>query len=311
MVTPELASTTGELALDCRCWLAEGILWCPQRQLLFWTDIHASQLWMGRPSEDGTLSRADVRSWLLPDRLGCLAFTRSGSLLLGLAKGLYLFDVDANIDGVSDAPPLVALAPVEPAEPRTRINDGRCDRAGHFVFGTMNEDRMRDSIGSLYQFSRYGLRRLDLPGFAIPNSICFSLDGGTLYYSDTKHPHILCCDYDAPSATVRNARLFATLPSGCPDGSTIDAEGCLWNAQWGAARVVRYTPRGSEDHVVPVPAKHPTCVAFGGERLDTLFITTARDGLTSEELDACPQAGGIFRCVPGVRGVPECTVLLT
>jgi sugar lactone lactonase YvrE len=244
------------------------------------------------------------RYWPLPDRLGCFAFCESGQLLLGLAKGLYLAELDLS----SDAPPvLTPVMAVEAHEPRTRINDGRCDRAGNFVFGTLNEDRAREPIGSFYQYSaRHDLRRLKLGGVAIPNSICFSIDGGTLYYCDTQQPRILCCDYDADSATVSNSRLFAEVNEGSPDGSTLDAEGYLWNAQWGAARVVRYAPQGEIDRIVTVPTMHPSCVAFGGEQLDQLFITTAREGLGDEALQRVPESGGVYRrYASGFRGLPE------
>jgi L-arabinonolactonase len=287
-----------ELVVDCRCVLGESILWCPRREVLWWTDIQSSRLWMHRPESRRT------RSWNLPDRLGCLALCESGKLLLGLAKGLFL----ADADWISDEPPeLSSLAPVEADEPRTRINDGRCDRAGNLVFGTFNEHPTHHPIGSFYQYSQRGLRRLDLGGVAIPNSICFSPDGDTLYYCDSTQPRILCCDYDAGTAQVAQCREFAALPErgSCADGSTIDSEGFLWNAQWGAAQVVRYTPRGQIDRVVPVPAKNPSCVAFGGRQLDQIYISTARIGLSAEDLGRLEQSGGVYRWHSPVNGLPE------
>ncbi len=278
------------LAIDTRCGLGEGILWCPRHQALLWTDIQGSRLWMHRPAQQLT------QSWSLPDRLGSLALCDSEHLLLGLAKGLYLTPFPAEAGALE---PLTLLAAAEAQQPRTRVNDGRCDRAGNFVFGTLNEHASHEPIGSFYQYSaRHGLRRLGLGGVATPNSICFSIDGGTLYYCDTRQRRILCCDYDADSATVANSRLFAAVTEGSPDGSTIDAEGRLWNAQWGAARVVRYTPQGSIERTIHLPAKNPSCLAFGGERLDQLFITTARD----EE----PHSGGVYHWhEPGLRGLSE------
>lgn len=292
------------LAVDARCILGEGILWCEQRGVLLWTDIHGKNLWMHRPTQSLKSDAAQTRCWSLPDRLCSFALCDSEHLLLGLAKGLYLarFDVEAG-----PLMPFTLLTLVEANEPRTRINDGRCDRAGNFVFGTLNEHPAREPIGSFYQYSaRHGLRRLDLGGVAIPNSICFSIDGGTLYYCDTEQPHILCCDYDAESAAVSRSRLFAEVDEGSPDGSTLDAEGYLWNAQWGASRVVRYTPQGDMDRIVPVPAEHPSCVAFGGEHLDQLFITTAREGLGNKALQRVPESGGVYRWhEAGFRGLPE------
>lgn len=292
------AEEFAELAVDCRCIVGEGILWCPRRGALLWTDIQSKLLWMHSPKNRKT------RYWSLPDRLGSLALCKSGKLLLGLAKGLFLADVDET----SHHPlALSLLTPVENGEPRTRINDGRCDRAGNFVFGTLNEDAAREPIGSFYQYSARGLRRLDLGGVAIPNSICFSLDGGTLYYCDTPQPRILCCDYDAESAQTANSRVFVTLPQtgGGADGSIIDAEGCLWNAQWGGSRVVRYTPQGKIDRVINVPAKQPSCAAFGGEHLDQLYITSARENLSPDELERVPESGGVYRWASNFHGVIE------
>jgi L-arabinonolactonase len=228
-----------------------------------------------------------TRRWDLPDRLGCLAL-QSGRLLLGLANDLFLADLDVDSD---DAPRLSPLTPVEIHERRTRINDGRVDRAGNFVFGTLNEDVAKHPIGSFYQYSAPGLQRLKLGDVAIPNGVCFSRDGRTMYYCDSMPPRILCCDYDAETAHTSQCRIFAEVcvAGSCADGSTIDAEGCLWNAQWGAARVVRYTPKGAIDRVVYVPAKNPSCVALGGTMLDQLYITTARLDINADELEELPE----------------------
>jgi L-arabinonolactonase len=202
----------------------------------------------------------------------------------------------------------VLLTEVEPGVPHTRVNDGRTDRAGNLVFGTMNEDVGRQKIGSFYQFSaRHGLRRLALPSVVIPNSICFSPDGRTMYFCDSLERRIMQCTYDAATAAVTAIREFVAFDShqGAPDGSIVDADGCLWNAEWGAARVRRYTPAGRVDRDIAVPAKNPTCVAFGGSRLDELYITSSRQELTEEQLAATPQNGGVFRAVPGVAGLPD------
>src|SRR6476620_6173172 len=152
------------LAVDCRCTLGEGLVWSPRLRSLLWTDIEKSTLWMYRPHDRLT------RHWSVPDRVGSFALCESGRLLLGLAKSLAFADLDLAFG--SDLP-VKSVLPIEPQIARTRINDGRTDRAGNFVFGTMNEDH-RPANGSFYQYSsRFGLRRLDLGGVAIPNSICF------------------------------------------------------------------------------------------------------------------------------------------
>ena len=291
------ATATARLAVDSRCMLGEGVLWDGSRSLLLWTDIQSSRLWIHARGE----------SWWLqmPSRLGCFALCEKGELLLGLEKGLYLMESDPQLRSAA-APKL--LAPVEVDDRRTRVNDGRCDRSGRFVFGTMNEDGTGATAGSFYQYcSQRGLRRLSLEPVAIANSICFSLDGTTLYFCDSLQRHILCCDYDSESAQVANVRPFTAIAKpASADGSTIDAAGFLWNAQWGAGQVVRYAPDGTLERVVRVPVSHPSCVAFGGAALDVLYVTTARQGLTEEQLAREPDSGGLYALpLADVRGLPE------
>jgi len=292
-----------ELEVDCRCELGECVLWSPPLQALFWTDITGRRLWSHRPA-DGVLRHFDV-----PAKLGCFGFLDDGRLLLGLAKGLSLAELDP---GAAQGLRLTHLVDVEPDIGHTRVNDGRADRHGNFVFGTMSD---RDSIahrGNWYQFSfGHGLRRLALPSAAIPNSICFSRDGGTLYFCDSRAPEILCCDYEPKAARVSNVRVFARLShaAGSPDGSAIDADGCLWNAQWGASRVVCYARDGSELGHVTVPVKNPSCCAFGGAAFDRLYVSTAREDMSPAELGSMPLAGGVFgAAIPGAQGLPESLV---
>jgi L-arabinonolactonase len=271
--------------------LGEGLQWHAQSRRWWWTDIESSVLHAWSPHSDTALSCR------LPDRLGCFAHTRSGRLLLGLAKRLCLGSL-ADLGGagaVSMA--LEQLAAVDALEPRTRINDGRTDRRGYFVFGTLNEARERRPIGSFYQYSmQHGLRRLALPAVAISNSICFSLDGRTMYFCDTLTQTISQCDYDAESAQVANIRPFVHMDDkeAWPDGSVIDAEGCLWNAQWGAARVLRYASDGSVLQRFTLPVKNPSCPALGGDALDQLMVTTARQDLSREQLSLMPRSGSLF-----------------
>jgi L-arabinonolactonase len=290
---------TATLAIDCRCTLGEGVVWCERRGAVLWTDIEGSRFWMHVPEQELT------RSWRLPDRLGSFAVCESGRLLLGLAKGLAVADIDA---APQDNLPVTPLVAVEASLP-TRINDGRTDRAGNFVFGTMDDEHKETAIGSFYQYSRaHGLRRLDLDRVAIANSICFSPDGRTMYFCDSPRRRIMQCDYDSESARASNVREFAHLTShtGSPDGSTVDADAGLWNAAWGASMVRRYTPDGRLDRQIAVPVKNPTCVSFGGRDLDELYVTSARQEMTPRELETTPQAGGIYRIVPrNIRGLKD------
>ncbi|WP_017909523.1 SMP-30/gluconolactonase/LRE family protein [Xanthomonas sp. SHU 199] len=292
---------TATLAVDSRCAHGEGMLWCERRGVLFWVDISGRRLWRHDPASNVS------RHWDLPDRPGCLGLFDDGRLLLALAKGVYAADPDAAAEADSTLP-LQHLADVEPERDDTRSNDGRADRHGNFVFGTMSEREDQAPVGSFYQWSaRHGLRRLPLPGVAIPNAICFSADGRTLYYCDSVQPRILCCDYDPDSAHTANSRVFAELDhAGAePDGAIVDAEGHLWNAQWRAWQVVRYRPDGSVERRVALPVKHPTCPALGGADGGTLYLSTSRQDHSEDELARTPQAGGVYVAAVGIAGLPE------
>jgi L-arabinonolactonase len=286
-----------ELIVDARCELGEGPVWDGGRARLWWTDIDGRALWRFDPST-GETQRVSP-----PDRVGFLAVAADGRLLLGTAKALF---IGVPADGSLTAS---RLAEVEPDRPYTRVNDGRVDRSGNVVFGTMDERHPRLPVGSFYQYSSaHGLRRLDLPHCAVANSICFSPDGRTIYFTDTPTNIIRRGDYDADAAAVTAVREFATLGAdqGHPDGSIVDADGCVWNAAWGGAVVRRFTPDGRLDREEPVPTKNPTCPAFGGADLGTLYVTSSRQQHSPDELARTPHAGGVFALrIPGICGIPD------
>jgi L-arabinonolactonase len=285
-----------ELVVDGRHVLGEGIVWNERSGRLLWTDIESSELWSHDP-QSGALER-----WPLPERLCSMALTSSDQrLLLGLASGLAFFDlVTAELTHICE---------VEPHLPTTRLNDGRVDRQGRFVFGMFNQaSDPKHPIGGFYRLNHdLGVERLPLGDVAIANSICFSPDGRTMYYADSATREIRCCDYDPGSGQVANLRVFvhADAAPGDPDGSTIDAEGYLWSTRWGAGQVVRFAPDGSIDRVLDLPAPQPTCPAFGGPGLDVLYVTSATTGLSARQLAETSASGGVFAHMPGVRGLPE------
>ena len=278
-----------ELIVDAQNALGECILWCERTQSLLWTDILGRKLWRHRPSSGGT------QHWDMPERLASFALTGSeGRLLLGLESRIAWFDFASG--------DILTIVEVESEVEGTRVNDGRCDRQGRFVFGTMNEAIGRAPIGRFYRLGHtLQLEELPLAPVAIANSICFSPDGGTMYFCDSLSGMIRCCDY---GDEVGGERIFAHLPPGCgePDGSAIDADGYLWNAEWGAGRLVRYRPDGSIDRAVAVPVSQPTCPAFGGPELNQLYVTSALVDL----LEAERYAGGVFGMpVTDAVGLPE------
>jgi len=286
-------TATATLLVDARDTLGEGATWCARSGRLYWTDIEGARLSRYDP-RDGSHA-----TWEMPERLGCFALCEdAGTLLLGLASRLAFFDPETGA--------IESIVDVEPGL-NTRVNDGRCDRQGRFVFGTKDEGSPLQAIGGFYRLNRdLTLERLPLPAPAISNSIAFSPDGSTMYYCDTPTREIHACDYGA-DGTIANQRLFATLTdqTGAPDGSTVDAEGGLWNAQWGGARVVRYGADGRETERVKIPTAQPSCVTLGGARLDTLYVTSARAEMDEAALAGDPHAGGVFAArIDGV-GVAE------
>jgi len=290
------AASTASLVFDGKHQLGEGVLWCQRTQSLLWTDILGASLWRLTPATGAT------QSWSMPERLATFALSEDDDrLLLGLASQLAWF----RFSDQSVTP----ICAVEAELPHTRVNDGRCDRFGRFVFGTKNDAADMAACASFYRLnSDLTLERLALPPVAISNSICFSPDGRIMYYCDSLSRKIHCCDYDTAAGTISNQRLFADLSEqpGEPDGSAIDSQGYLWNAQWGGRRVLRFAPDGSIERLLHMPVAQPSCVAFGGNDLDDLYITSARESLSPAALLAEPAAGGLFRQhVADVQGLPE------
>jgi sugar lactone lactonase YvrE len=162
-------------------------------------------------------------------------------------------------------------------------------------------------IGSVYSYDGSGPPRVLFGGVRISNSLAFSPDGRKMFFADTPRRCIEICDYAPDSGAVGARRPFVSSfeGAGYPDGSTVDAEGCLWNAEWGGGRVVRYTPAGRIDRAVALPCRNVTCCAFGGRDLRTLYVTTARHGLTPGQLVSEPYAGSLFAIDAGVTGLPD------
>lgn len=283
------------LLIDAKNQLGECVLWCDRSRRVFWTDILAARL------HAYSVVDGEMQTWEMPERLSCFALTESDDrLLLGLASRLAFFDLSSGL--------VTPICPVEDHLPTTRINDGRCDRQGRFVFGTMNEAPGKPAIGGFYRLNTdLSLQRLPLPAVSISNSICFSPDGKSMYYCDSLQRVIYRWDgYAQGSAGQQHKLVDLSDEVAEPDGSTIDADGFLWNAQWAAGRVVRYAQDGSVDRVMTLPASQPSCVCLGGEKFEQLFVTSARQSLSVDDIAAQPLAGGLFHAqLQGVHGLAE------
>lgn len=286
-------SLQAEIVVDGKNELGEGVVWSSAHGEVQWTDILGRRFWTYSPSDGAT------RSVALPDRLACFAPLGGTSLLAGFAGGLEVFDLKSGARR--------PIAAIEPDRPTTRVNDGKLDRRGRLVFGTMDEDpNGARPIGQVYAYEGGTSPRALVSGVRIANSIAFSPDGRRMYFADTPTKVIRCYDYDLDSGDLSGERTFATVEGpGFPDGSTVDADGCLWNAEWGGGRVVRYTPDGRVDRSVALPCSQVTCCAFGGAMLDRLYVTTARTGLDAAALAREPHAGALFIIDAGVTGLAD------
>ena len=187
-----------------------------------------------------------------------------------------------------------------------RLNDGKCDRMGRFWVGSMH-DTQREPLGTLYRLDPDGHCTAKLDGFVLPNAICFSPDDRNMYFADTHNQMIWVFDYDIDEGEISNRRVFKdwTHQKGRPDGATVDAEGFIWNCMVTTGELVRLAPDGRVDRTIQMPVTHPTCPAFGGDELDTLYITSHSQRFTPAQQAAEPLAGALFAVDVGVRGLPE------
>jgi len=279
---------------DRPCVLGEGPLWHPARGQLFWFDIIGKRLL--------TRDADGPRDWAFDRHVSAAGWIDLHTLLIASETDLMRFSLH---DGSAET--LVAL---EADNPATRSNDGRADPQGGFWIGTMGK-RAEPGAGTLYRFWRGELRPLR-DGLSIPNATSFAPDGRTAYFADTAAHVVWRIPLDADGWPEAAWEVFLDHgESGInPDGAVVDAEGCLVVAEWGGARVARYAPTGElvEEFRLPVP--QPSCPAFGGDTLSTLYVTTARQGLPGDALDAAPLSGQTLRLDTGLTGLAEHRVML-
>ena len=281
-----------EFAHWARCELAEGPVWDVDRQVLRWVDILAGRVYSFDPQADTHISfDAGVP-------VGAVGLTRSGRLVLALVDGFALADQDGQR--------LTRLPGFGVDRAVIRFNDGKPDPWGNFCAGTMAWDEKNGPPCSLYRLSPNGTVTELVGGVGLSNGLDWTDDRKLFYYADSNVGRVDLFDTDPDTGALSGWRPFVTVPEadGVPDGLTLDAEGCLWLAVWDAGEVRRYTPDGRLDTVVRVPARQVTSAAFGDDDLGTLYITTAREGLTDADRSAQPHAGDIFACRPGVTGRP-------
>ncbi|MFL4470544.1 SMP-30/gluconolactonase/LRE family protein [Tateyamaria armeniaca] len=272
---------------DHTCALGEGPLWHPTRKCLFWFDILGKTLHI----------KGDARqSWGFDEHVSAAGWVDDVALLMASASGLWRFDIS---NGKRDL-----IAPLEADNPTTRSNDGRADPKGGFWIGTMGL-KSEARAGAIYRYYRGEVRQL-FDRITISNAICFAPDGGTAYFADTFSQRIQKVALDKDGWPKGDPEVFVDLRADNlnPDGAVVDADGNLWNAQWGAGRIACYDPEGNFKRSLSVPASQTTCPAFGGADLGTLFVTSASNGVDEG------QGGMTFSTDAGIKGQQEHQVIL-
>jgi len=264
------------------CTLGEGPVWSDRDGCLYYVDI------IGQRVQAYTPATKAHRAWSFDTFVGSLAECRSGGLVLGLGDRLVRFDPRKGASAVEE------IVVLERDRPLNRLNDGKADPWGRFWVGSTSTAHGANT-GRLWCVSPDGAVEAVRDGIIVSNSLAFDRARSRMYFADSPSGIIEQGELDAAHA-LTGFRPFAKAGAGAPDGSCTDAAGYLWNAEWGGRRIARYAPDGSVERVLDMPTSRPSCCTFGGERHRTLFITTARAGMTDEELTQDPQAGGLF-CV--------------
>ncbi len=293
-----MAATTSIVRIgEMRCGVGESPIWHRAERALYWTDIVGRRLWRWDASTGHT------HAWALPEMAGSFAFVEQGGIALAMETGVYLMAQPTPDEPMTSGG---CLAMVVHAAEDMRFNDGRCDRQGRFIGGTMVRDMaLARAAGRLYRLDA-GRHKLHVlcDDLIVPNGLAFSPDGRTMYLSDS-HPSrrvIWSFDYDVDDGVPHGRRVFVEMPAssqlGRPDGAAVDAQGCYWICGNDAGLVHRFTPSGKLDRSIAVPVAKPAMCAFGGAQMDTLFVTSIR-----VEGDAL--SGATFALDAGVEGLPE------
>jgi sugar lactone lactonase YvrE len=281
------------VALQAGAELGEGPVWDVAGSRLIWVDI------IGRTVNFFDPATGEDSSVAVPEMPGVAIPRQAGGFVLAIGHGFGFLDPDGGFEPVAELPHGTVTA---------RMNDGNCDSAGRLWAGTMGLNG-EPGAGALYRLDPDLTVTRVLDGVSESNGIDWSSDDTLMYYVDSMERRVDVFDFDLDSGSLANRRPFAAVDDGeiLPDGLTVDADGGVWVACWGGAAVRRFAPDGSPVGSVSVPTPNVTCPTFGGPALDRMFVTSAREGLTEEQLAHEPNAGALFVCSPGVGGRPQRT----
>ncbi|TPV95057.1 MAG: SMP-30/gluconolactonase/LRE family protein [Myxococcales bacterium FL481] len=290
-ITPPVATANTEVSCvwPAGARLGESPTWDAEEGVLYWVDIDGRRIYRYGPDDD-------VREVFEVDRrVGAIALRRRDGFVVAAERDVAFWRPGAGFD-------VIATPEINPD---TRLNDGKCDPHGRFWFGSMHEPQ-RDAVGSLYRLSPGGEVAVADTQYCVANGPAFSPDGSTAYHTDSRRGVIYAFDCQLDGELCRRRTFVRIDPAqGVPDGMTVDAEGGLWVAHFGGARVTRFTTDGRVDRIIALPVSNVTSACFGGDDLSTLFITTASTGLDAAQREQPPLAGGLFAVSLDIRGLPS------
>lgn len=269
--------------------LGEGPVWDDRSDELVRVDISGRLVHRWNPTTDASTS------FSTDGDVGAVVLCEDGGLILAIECELWRRNPAGTLMFVADVQ----------ATPGVRFNDCRADPRGRLWAGTLHRDR-EPGHAALYRLDEHGELTTVLPERTISNGIGWSPAGTTMYYIDSTTQRVAEFDYDLDTGELGDQRLFADIDptDGLPDGLTVDADGGVWVCLFGGGRIRRYLPDGTLHHEIMLPLTNPTCPAFGGADLSTLYVTTARHRLTEEQLVREPLAGALLQLDVGVRGRP-------
>ncbi len=282
-------SSSPKNALTLRSRLGEGPCWNADEQLLYSVDIYNHRVHQFDPAT------GDHRFFDVGEVVGCLAPAGPHRLIMALHSQLAFLDTQNGT-----VTPIVAIAH---SHPDTRFNDGKCDAAGRFWFGSVSGN---EKSACLYSYDGSGAVQIMKTGLTISNGLGWSPDHQTFYLTDSHLRTIYAYDFDLESGSISDRRKLIDLSTEMPepDGLAVDQEGCIWSAMWNGWCVIRFDPSGKEMMRVPMPVQRPTCCTFGNADLKTLYITTASIGLSQKEIQDSFYSGDLFSLSTTVAGLP-------
>ena len=285
-----------ELIFDAKNAVGESPLWHAGEQALYWVDIPAKALHKWQEGQG-------VQTWHGSEMIGCMAIHAGSGFIAAMESGLFYIQLRAD-EKLEE----IKMASITHPSQGMRFNDGRCDRQGRFLAGTMlmNMSTSRQE-GCVVSYEKNSVLKTVYAPLYTPNGMAFSPDGRTMYLSDS-HPKsqlIWVFDYDTASGTLDKQRIFADMNAlpGRPDGAAVDTDGCYWVCGNDAGLIHRFTPNGQLDQSLAVPVKKPSMCSFGGADMKTLYVTSIRP--TNMDCSDQPLAGGVFALRPGAQGIEE------